>query len=880
MKEYYICPKIKTCPTLRPKKKPVSSFPSTTEAANYSVYSTTPGTAQHTDYVDHSTTPGSKKEICPAGFYCPKNSEKIICPSNSFSVEGSQSISECKCSFGYYKNEYGTCIPCPVGYYCPDPSKKIACPINSYGDKKLLTNKSDCKPCPGYFCYKDTLSDCGKGYYCPEYNRLPCPAGTYNNTLNAQNIDSCISCPSGKFSSEGQQECLTYCQDGTYQLEGSNMCLKPNSNCPEGYYKNTVTNRCVLECPEGYYGDSTSRKCITKEECLVQKKYIEPLVYKRCLENCPYDYPTNCNNICVDLNKDLNNCGSCGKSVPRQITDSTGNKIDTNIFCQNGKPYPIGDYNYCSNIWPTTAEPSKFVISKNDINNCGSCGIKCDPKNHTCRNGYCVCKDGYVKFNNKCVDNSKGQYISCNYEYIDKLNDSGNCGKCGNTCPFKQICCNGSCKDLITDSSNCGKCGIVCDFGTSCCNGKCINLNFDTQNCGSCGNKCPSGTICCNKSCVNAQTDSNNCGNTCTKCETGKICCNGSCVDTKTDLSNCGTCGTKCETGKICCNGSCVDIKTDLSNCGTCGNNCTNGTCENGNCICNTGFVKFDNKCVKNSAGQYIECPTGSGVYKNKLTDPLNCGSCDNKCTTGKNCCNGICVDLQNDPSNCGSCGNTCSNKYQCVKGQKICAPGYSGINCSTVMDANQYLHKIIPHPSNNILINPIGELGPDYAFSTYWNNSYYIIVIVLPGMKMTVGNFKYGKLTCSSKSTNNCILSTNLKNQLKKITDAGGEWYIFETTADSDNKEINVGVYFESFNYNKIPPEYNGGNYGLRFYYNRNNRIIQLRTWDDQIDNKTNISPSFNYDVYMYGGNEFLLNKYMTAGNLIPSTIVIGRFK
>src|SRR5262249_41564539 len=35
-------------------------------------------------------------------------------------------------------------------------------------------------------------------------------------------------------------------------------------------------------------------------------------------------------------------------------------------------------------------------------------------------------------------------------------------------------------------------------------------------------------------------------------------------------------------------------------------------------------------------------------------------GVCNVLCTTGRMCCGGTCVNLENDPFNCGTCGNTC----------------------------------------------------------------------------------------------------------------------------------------------------------------------------------------------------------------------------
>src|SRR6476469_3332518 len=47
---------------------------------------------------------------------------------------------------------------------------------------------------------------------------------------------------------------------------------------------------------------------------------------------------------------------------------------------------------------------------------------------------------------------------------------------------------------------------------------------------------------------------------------------------------------------------------------------------------------------------------TGSGG----TTGAGGTGICAVACTTGRNCCGGSCVNLQNDPLNCGSCGSRC----------------------------------------------------------------------------------------------------------------------------------------------------------------------------------------------------------------------------
>jgi len=75
-------------------------------------------------------------------------------------------------------------------------------------------------------------------------------------------------------------------------------------------------------------------------------------------------------------------------------------------------------------------------------------------------------------------------------------------------------------------------------------------------------------------------------------------------------------------------------------------------------------------------------------------------GVCAVACTTGRNCCGGGCVNLQNDPFNCGTCGNRCDGgKPYCGDGTcqqapcdpqtELCAPNSicCGSTCCAVGD-------------------------------------------------------------------------------------------------------------------------------------------------------------------------------------------------
>lgn len=73
---------------------------------------------------------------------------------------------------------------------------------------------------------------------------------------------------------------------------------------------------------------------------------------------------------------------------------------------------------------------------------------------------------------------------------IDFMNDSSNCGRCGNSCSINESCtggfcgcaagyssCMGSCvsdSSFISDNNNCGSCGHSCSIGESCTGGMCM----------------------------------------------------------------------------------------------------------------------------------------------------------------------------------------------------------------------------------------------------------------------------------------------------------------------------------------------------------------------------------------------------------------------
>jgi hypothetical protein len=130
----------------------------------------------------------------------------------------------------------------------------------------------------------------------------------------------------------------------------------------------------------------------------------------------------------VDVGKDAQNCGGCGK--------------------------PCGPDNYCwkgvchlQNCAPGTAncnsDPADGceVAVATDLKNCGACGNVCaDPPNATaaCGGGACrigACLPGFFDCDKSAADGCES----------NPQNDPNNCGACGNACAPSQVCSAGAC---------------------------------------------------------------------------------------------------------------------------------------------------------------------------------------------------------------------------------------------------------------------------------------------------------------------------------------------------------------------------------------------------------------------------------------------------
>lgn len=161
---------------------------------------------------------------------------------------------------------------------------------------------------------------------------------------------------------------------------------------------------------------------------------------------------TQCNDACVDLNADVNNCGRCGRRC--------------NGVCQDGlcRATCDADRTSCSGA---------CIATTSNRRHCGACGNSCPPA-QACDLGQCTCGPGRELCGASCVS-------------LDT--DPRNCGTCGNDCGPGSSCSGGTCS---------------CGTGRTQCGTECADLRTSDSHCGNCFQACPEGRQCKDSECVPA----------------------------------------------------------------------------------------------------------------------------------------------------------------------------------------------------------------------------------------------------------------------------------------------------------------------------------------------------------------------------------------
>jgi hypothetical protein len=249
-----------------------------------------------------------------------------------------------------------------------------------------------------------------------------------------------------------------------------------------------------------------------------------------------------------------------------------------------------------------------------DAQNCGDCGIACDP-------------------GKSCVG-----------------------GACISDCPAGQTFC-GECADTQTDATNCGGCGITCRVGATC-------------NAGTCA--CPTGQIICGEGCVDPSSSTLFCGASgdCMGANVG-MGCSGVCVGGACEAA-CPTGTTRCTNGDT---PICADVTTHPMHCGMCGMACPAGTNERATCAagacsstCNTGFLDCDSAdgCETDGASDEANCGACGTTCPSGRT--CNAGVCS---IVPENCGNGV----DDDGDGATDCADSeCTGSPSCMTGGGLCS--------------------------------------------------------------------------------------------------------------------------------------------------------------------------------------------------------------
>lgn len=514
---------------------------------------------------------------------------------------------------------------------------------NTLTDIHLMTDSEHCGVCNNA-CPANTI--CKQGSCVPntDNEQLICSNIAIDSNENGMTCGSCSNvCP------QATPKCdKGVCRDFVPREEyGINCGYEVECNEKECWSSNihVEINKdsahcggCGIKCDVGYSCDNTSRKCaqIEKEE----------------------HAQTRCNGRDVNLWRDRNNCGQCGRAVGMKEV------------CKDGEIKEMTEENSwqrCPGVWDD-------VKLWDTHDHCGDCNNKC-AEGQLCIKG--ECENITNHFNNGASVIQSCSYYGDYQEYdVSKGNRKGNanpghenCGYCGKTCrDNRDICNEGQCGitcdgieeiDKQSDSYYCGSCTNHCSVGEACDKGTCktkeqgailesatckgvsgINLLEDSANCGKCGNvlkptgEGEDGTRMLQKCNGKGESETVNPSDT----NSSGTTCNGKPARLADDQLNCGYCGKKCGDKEMCEAGKCIN-KSELF--------ATNST---------TSFLLFACGFVKTN-----------GIYHMNLAlpqiDANNCGMCGKKCGVGEYCKDGDCTKIGENTHAVSYCGTKKASK-------------------------------------------------------------------------------------------------------------------------------------------------------------------------------------------------------------------------
>lgn len=194
--------------------------------------------------------------LCAANTIC-LNERNSSCPVHSESAAGSDSIDDCRCIAGFFRNNTNgivACTLCPIDHYCLNEAI-FGCPIKSTSEEGAVA-AVDCKCLPGHTgnnggactaCPAGTFKvDSGAG------GCTPCTANTYSSATARTVV--CDDCAEGHVSGAGSVEAEA-CQSAPGWYTGAAWHYADARagvwQCPHGTYQPGVAQTACLRCGNG-----------------------------------------------------------------------------------------------------------------------------------------------------------------------------------------------------------------------------------------------------------------------------------------------------------------------------------------------------------------------------------------------------------------------------------------------------------------------------------------------------------------------------------------------------------------------------------------------------------------------------------------------------
>ncbi|XP_028660616.2 LOW QUALITY PROTEIN: sushi, von Willebrand factor type A, EGF and pentraxin domain-containing protein 1 [Erpetoichthys calabaricus] len=414
------------------------------------------------------------------------------------------------------------CVNCPIGtYYSLENLACESCWIGAYQDEE---GQLECKSCPEgsstVYMHSRSLADC----------KAQCKPGTYSFS----GLETCESCPLGKFQPafasklcvpcpEGMStvnrgavdvsECGVPCPAGEFSRSG----LAPCYPCPQDYYQPDAGRSYCLSCP--FYGTTSKSGATSIQDCSsFGSSYTakeETLLLPVVEENISNTYQASSQVFHECFLNPCQNRGTCEEVGAGYIclcpSGFTGAKCESDIDeclsmpCQNGA--------ICTDVvgnFSCQCQPGYVgTLCETEINECISAPCVNDGTCVDGINGYtCNCANGYTGIHcelelnechsNPCLNNGVCEDLPGTFKCTCPTGLSGvKCEININECD-SQPCLNGGvCSDGINNfrcQCKAGYTGLLCETDIDECEAnQCLNQATCVDGLNSFTCKCPPG---------------------------------------------------------------------------------------------------------------------------------------------------------------------------------------------------------------------------------------------------------------------------------------------------------------------------------------------------------------------------------------------------